>query len=122
VDDLNDSLATLEADLRLQKAVDEEFEKLGAKIKGWAIARMKPAPEISNNSYVGVAGMAWHPESDFVELKFQDLHFGKVVRGRLSPTTRIFRGNKSSFAEMDNFVPIKLTKRQVTSKFMGLLL
>ena len=118
VDDLNDSLATLEAALRLQKAVDKELEKLGARIKGWAIARMKPAPEISDNGYVGVAGMAWHPESAFVELKFQDLHFGKVVRGRLSPTTKVFKGDKSSFS--DNFVPLKLTKRQVTSKFMGI--
>ena len=118
VDDLNDSLATLEAALRLQKVVDEEFEKLGAKIKGWAIARMKPAPEISDNGYVGVARMAWHPESDFV--KFQDLHFGKVVRGRLSPTTKVFKGDKSSFSDMDNFVPLKLTKLQVTSKFMGI--
>ena len=121
VDDLNDSLASLEDAQRLQGAVDQEFEKLGAKIKGWAIARKKPAPEISDdNGYVGVAGMAWHPESDFIELKFQDLHFGKVVRGRLSPATKIFKGDKSSFADMDNFVPLKLTKRQVTSKFMGI--
>ena len=120
VDDLNDSLATLEAALRLRTAVDEEFEKLGAKIKGWAIARMKPAPEISDNGYVGVAGMAWHPESDFVELKFQDLHFGKVVRGRLSPNTKTFKGDKTSITDMENFVPLKLTKRQVTSKVMGI--
>ena len=64
--------------------------------------------------------MAWHAESDSVELKFQDLHFGKVVRGRLSPTTKTFKGDKTSFTDMDNFVPTKLTKRQVTSKFMGL--
>ena len=121
VDDLNDSLATLAAALQLREAVDKEFEKLGALIKGWAIARMKPAPEISDNGYVGVAGMAWHAESDTVELKFQDLHFGKVVRGRLSPTTKTFKGDKTSFTDMDNFVPTKLTKRQVTSKFMGLL-
>ena len=120
MDDLNDSLATLEAALRLHKVVDEEFEKLGAKIKGWAIARMKPAPEISDNCYVGVAGMAWHPETDFVELKLQDLHFGKVVRGRLSPTTKVFKGDKSRFSDMDNFVPLKLTKGQVTSKLMGI--
>ena len=120
VDDLNDSLATLAAALRLQEAVDEEFAKLGAKIKGWAIAGMKPAPEISENGYVGVAGMAWHPEGDFVELKIQDLHFGKVLRGRLSPNTKIFTGDKSSFGDMDKFVPRKLTKRQVTSKFMGI--
>ena len=120
VDDLNDSLATLEGALRLQKAMDEEFAKLGAKIKGWAIDKMKPAPEISDNGYVGVAGIAWHPESDFIKLKFQDLHFGKVLRGRLSPTTKTYKGDISSLTDMDNFIPLKLTKRQVTSKFMRL--
>ena len=79
-----------------------------------------PAPEICDNSYVGVAGMAWHAETDSVELKLADIHFGKVIRGRLSPTTTIFKGNISDTIDMDQFVPIKLTKRQVTSKFMGI--
>ena len=86
----------------------------------WAIARMKPAPEISDNGYVGVSGMAWHDESDSVELKFQDLHSGKVMRGRLSPTTKTFKGDKTSYTDMGNYVPTKLNKCQVTSKFMGL--
>jgi hypothetical protein len=64
--------------------------------------------------------MAWHPQSDSVELKVQDLHFGKIIRGRMSPKTEVFKGERASFADMDKFVPTKLTKRQVTSKFMGI--
>ena len=60
VDDLNDIMETLKAALRLQDAVDRVFAKLGAKVKGWAIAGLSPAPEISKNGYVGVAGSAWH--------------------------------------------------------------
>ena len=44
---LNDSLENLKAALRLQAAVDRAFAKYGAKIKGWAIAGLPPAPEIS---------------------------------------------------------------------------
>ena len=64
--------------------------------------------------------MAWHPLSDSVKLKLQDLHFFKVVRGRLAPTTVIFKGDISNCADMDKFIPVKLTKRQITSKFMSI--
>ena len=120
VDDLNESLESLGAALRLQAAVDRAFAKLGARVKGWAIAGQPPAPEISENGYVGVAGMAWHTETDTVELKLNELHFGKIVRGRLAPNTRTFKGNTKDITDMDKFVPSKLTKRMVTSKFMGI--
>ena len=77
-------------------------------------SKNEAAPEISDNGYVGVSGMAWHDESDSVELKFQDL------RGRLSPTIKTFKGDKTSYTDMGNYVPTKLNKCQVTSKFMGL--
>ena len=44
----------------------------------------------------------------------------KVIRGKLSPTTTIFKGDISDTIDMDKFVPIKLSKRQITSKFMGI--
>ena len=37
--------------------------------------------------------MAWHAETDSVELKLADIHFGKVIRGRVSPTTTVFKGD-----------------------------
>ena len=117
VDDLNDSFANItEADL-LREAVDKAFAEFGAEAKGWAITGKPPPAEISEDGIVGVAGTAWHPESDYVELKINPLHFGKPVRGRLPPKTPIFI--EGSFS-MDNFVPRKLTKRMITSKFMGI--
>ena len=120
VDDLNESTESLQAALRLKAAVDDAFAKLGVKIKGWAIARHPPAPEISEDGYVGVAGMAWHTETDTVELKLNDLHFGKAVRGRLNPSTPTFKGSIKDTDAMNKFVPKILTKRMITSKFMGI--
>ena len=105
VDNLNDSLKDIKSAHRLQSAVDEAFSKLGAKIKGWAISGQEPAPEISEDGLVGVAGNAWHPMTDTVELKLQPLHFGRVVRGRLAPCTKIFLGNTTSSTDMDDFIP-----------------
>ena len=56
MDDLNDSLENLKAALRLQAAVDRAFAQYGAKIKGWAIAGLPPAPEIS---LVAGSNMMW---------------------------------------------------------------
>ena len=63
--------------------------------------------------------MAWHTETDTVELKLNDLHFGKTVRGRLNPSTPTFKGSIKDTDAMNKFVPKILTKRMITSKFMG---
>jgi hypothetical protein len=90
VDDPNKSTESIQAALRLKTAVDDAFTKLGVKIKGWAVARYPPVPEISENGYVD---MAWHTETDTLELKLNDLHFGKAVRWRLNPSTPTFKGD-----------------------------
>ena len=105
---------------RLMAAANAAFAELGAAIKGWAIPRHPPALEISENGYVGVAGMAWHTETDTMELKLNDLHFGKIVRWRLHPATPIFRGSTEDSKAMNKFIPKKLTKCMITSKFMGI--
>ena len=104
IDDLNDSLANLTDAEALEKAVDEPFAEYSAECKGWAITGLPPPPEISEDGIVGVAGMAWHPETDYIELKIQQLHFGKIV----SCKTQLFKDGSSA---MENFVPRKLTKR-----------
>ena len=119
VDDLNDSLKDIASAQRLREAVDEAFAKLGAKIKGWAISGQAPAPEISEDGLVGVAGNAWHPLTDTLELKLQPLHFGRTVRGRLAPDTKTFSGDTTTDRDMNNFVPKFLTRRQITSKHVG---
>ena len=49
VDNLNDSMESIQAALRLKEVVDDAFTKLGVKVKGLAIALQPPAPEISEN-------------------------------------------------------------------------
>ena len=120
VDDWNNSLDSMEAINRLQEATDKEFASLGVEIKGWGKTGHPPSPEISEDGIVGVAGMAWTPVIDAIELKMQPLHFGKVTRGRLAVGTKIFEGNFASFDDMNSFVPRKLTRRQVVSKLMSI--
>ena len=120
VDDCNDSFDSMEAINRIQEATDKEFASLGAEIKGWGKTGHHPSPEISENGIVGVAGLAWTPIIDAVELKIQPLHFGKVTRGRLAIGTKTFDGNFASFDDMNSFVPRKLTRRQVVSKLMSI--
>ena len=121
VDDLNDSLKDFASAQRLQEVVDEAFAKLGAKIKGWAITGQDPAPEISEDGLVGVAGNAWHPKTDTLELKLQPLHFGRTVRGRLAPDTKTFAGDTTTDLDMNSFVLKFLTRRQFTSSIWGSL-
>ena len=117
VDDLNDSFANTTDARAMREALDRALADFGAECKGWAITGTPPPPEISEDGIVGVAGLAWHPESDYVELKINPLHFGRIVRGRLSPKTQVFIKGKFT---MENFVPKKLSKRMVTSKLMGI--
>ena len=63
--------------------------------------------------------MGWTPELDCIEVKFSPLHFGRVSRGRLVAGTQIFDGKFGTWQEMDDFVPTKLTKRMIVSKFMS---
>ena len=119
VDDLNDSVASKEDMDNLQKDADQELASLGVEIKGWAKTGDPPSEEIAENGGVGVAGMHWCPDIDSLELKMSPLHFGKVARGRLPSSTKIFQGEFGNLEHMENFVPPNLSKRQVVSKFMG---
>ena len=51
------------------------------------------------------------------ELKVPLLHFGKKRRGRLRDDTKFFSGDQK---EIDKFVPRKLSRRMVTSKFASI--
>ena len=119
VDDLNDSVATKEGMDELQQDTDKELATLGVHIKGWAKTGSTPSTEISEGGLVGVAGMAWCPEVDSMEMKIPPLHFGKVIRGRLSSTTKLFQGEFGNLQHMEEFVPGNLSKRQVVSKYMS---
>ena len=96
IDDLNDSLANLTDAEALEKAVDEPF----AECKGWAITGLPPPPEISEDGIVGVAGMAWHPETDYIELKIQQLYIGQKFRGKAPPPNSGVQGGFFYYGEL----------------------
>ena len=120
VDDLNTSEASSEECDYLQEAAERNLQPLGVEFKGWGRSGTRPCEEISQDGTMGVAGLCWNPEIDSLEVKLGELHFGKVSRGRLTPGTEIYKGRFGNFDDMDKFVPEKLTKKLIVSKFMGI--
>ena len=120
VDDLNDSKASKQDCDTLRRDTDAAFAALDVEIKGWAETGKTPSEEISEEGYVGVGGMAWCPAVDSFELKYSPLHFGSVSRGRLATGTETWpHGTYGNLEQMDKFVPQKLTKRIIASKFLS---
>ena len=119
VDDINSSEPSKEDCDALQQAADAELGLLGVESKGWGRTGEHPSDDIAEDGVMSVAGMSWRPNVDSLELKLGTLHFGKVSRGRLDPNAQTFDGKFATFKDMDTFVPQKLTKRMITSKFMG---
>ena len=60
-----------------------------------------------------VGGLRWFPEIDSVEIRIPLLHFNKKRRGKLPENTVFFDG---TMMRMEDFVPKKLTRRQIASK------
>ena len=115
VDDIADSHTKMEAIEELIKTADEVFESVGLVCKGWSRSGHAPHPDVTSDGHgVDVGGMTWYTELDQISVKIPRLHFGKKVRGKLSVGTQIFEG---SFSDLNKFVPQKLTRRQVVSKF-----
>ena len=118
VDDLADSDKDLKTIKKLQKDSDEAFESVGLKCKGWSVSGSNPHPDVTNDGInVDVGGVQWGPALDVISVKIPPLHFGKKSRGKLQIGTEIFEG---SFNELSAFVPKKMTRRQVISKFHSL--
>ena len=115
VDDIADSLSKMSAIENLIKSADEIFESVGLSCKGWSRSGHAPHPDVTRDGHgVDVGGMTWYTQLDQISVKIPRLHFSKKVRGKLSVGTQLFEG---SFADLNNFVPQKLTRRQVVSKF-----
>ena len=86
-------------------------------VKGWTKSGYEPNEELSADGHsVNIGGMSWYPKLDFLELKLPGLHFGQTRRGRLDTETEIFKGK---FADLESFVPKKLSRRTISSKFLS---
>ena len=89
---------------------------LGAEIKGWAKSGKEPSAEISSDGTIGVAGMIWTPVLNSIEVKIGQIHFGSVIRGRLSAGTELFDGEFSTLQHMNDFVPEKLVNSKTARR------
>ena len=117
VDDIADSQLTSQDCVKLINAADKLFQSFGLEIKGWAVSGEKPSENISaDGQTLMVGGLKYKPELDCYEVPIPPLHFGSKARGRLRVGTEVFDGE---FADLENFVPKNLTRKQVFSKFMS---
>ena len=115
VDDLADSDKSVKAVMEIIEEANELFESVGMQCKGWSISGSNPHPDVTDDGLtIGVGGMEWCPLIDTVTVKIPPLHFGKKSRGKIRVGTEVFDG---SFEDLDKFVPEKLTRRMVVSKF-----
>ena len=118
VDDIGDSKASMEACKQVMKDADTVFSMVSLKVKDWSVSGTKPSDTVSKDGLsVGVGGLGWNPFLDCLEIKIPGLHFGRKNRGRLTKQTEIFLGNSE---DLEKFVPGKLTRRQVASKFASI--
>ena len=114
VDDLGDSSESLTVLKKMTAEADKIFEQVGLGCKGWSFSGAVPPSEVcEENESVSIGGMRWITKPDLLEVPVPPLHFSKKVRGRLSVGTEVFDG---TFADLENFVPKKLTRTMIFSK------
>ena len=114
VDDLAESKATKDLCDKLIADAEFNFDKIGLKCKAWSQSGMAPTEKASVDGIsVMVGGVRWFPEIDTVETRIPLLHFSKKKRGKLPENTVFFDG---TMMKIEDFVPKKLSRRQVASK------
>ena len=114
-DDLGDSDRDDQTVKMIIQEADVLFGKVGLECKGWTVSGSPPNPDVTHDGVsVDIAGMSWFPEIDTMVVKIPPIHFGSKLRGKLRVGTEVFEG---SFADLDKFVPEKLTRRMIVSKY-----
>ena len=91
---------------------DQILASVGTEVKAWVRSGYDPGESVSKDGVsIDVGGMRWFAKLDLYEVKIPVLHFGKFIRGKLKQGTKLFEGD--TLTELDEFMPSKLTKRQV---------
>ena len=117
-DDVGDSKATLEECLKLAEEADEVFSMVNLTCKSWNFSGHDPDAKVSKDeASIGVAGFQWFSKLDIYIVKIPPLHFAQKRRGKLPEGTTFFSGDLQG---MDNFVPRKLNRKMVSSKYASI--
>ena len=118
VDDLGSSKLSIQACKEITGRADTLFKKVGLDVKGWSYSGENPPEAVTKDGVsINVAGMKWTPSVDALEVRIPKLHFGKRKRGKLDENTVMFDGK---FGDLDNFVPKKLSRKQIASKLASI--
>ena len=121
VDDQGESKATKEEIYLLIKHANEAFALVSLIIKEWVASGEVPSEKVSKDGVsVDIGGMSWFPVLDTLQNKIPPLHFGQKKRGLLGKDVKIFGSfgltKEETLNLLDDFVPRKLSKRNVASK------
>ena len=114
-DNLLDSTVTMQEAEDLAYDTTEVLNRLSLPTKGFSFSGQDPQPQESLDGIsIDVNGMRWCTAVDTLEVKIPPLHFSKRLRGRVVGAEYFQDGG--NFAEMNAFVPEKLTRRIIVSK------
>ena len=103
VDDCGDSKETMEKSKALVKEVDDVFDRVSLKCKGWTFSGEIPPVEVcEDGNTVGIGGMKWYSQPDLLEIPIPAFHLSKKVWGRLVIGTYVFDGDSTE--ELDKYV------------------
>jgi hypothetical protein len=102
VDDLSNSLDTLEAIKQLQQDLKKFLTAKSLPLKGYAITGSLPDKSLSPDDSILVGGWYWFSKSDSHSLKTPRIFQGKLKKGRFLPGT-IFLDSPQSKQEIQAF-------------------
>ena len=114
VDDFGKANETIFDAQKLIEDTENVLDTVQMKVKGWAQSWKAPPEQISEDGKsVAFAGLSWNPLLDIFSLNIESIHFGRKKRGRYPEDLVRFSGTFGK--TMEEFTPIKLTRRMCTS-------
>ena len=84
VDDIAHADVTAEQSRATAESLDHVLGLAKMEVKGYTFSGQPPPPEVTaDGETVGLIGMVWHPEDDWIGLSVKPLYFGRPKRGKL---------------------------------------
>lgn len=84
VDDVAHADDTAERNKATAESLDFVLSMGSMEVKGYTFSGHPPSEELTaDGETVGLVGMAWNPEKDWISLSIKPLYFGKPKRGKL---------------------------------------